>query len=65
LPASMDINHDTRVTASDALMIINFIRRQGTGPVVDNALSGTMDVNSDGRVSSLDVLRIINRISRP
>ncbi len=56
-----DINGDGKVTASDALMIINQMYREYHGESSSNPL---MDLNGDGIVGASDALRIINRIQR-
>lgn len=54
-----DVNDDGRVSAIDALLIINAMTN-------DTARDENMftDVNDDGRRSALDSLRVINRIER-
>ncbi len=53
-----DVNGDGQVVASDALIVINAMRRNNQPDV-------TMftDVNQDGLRNALDALRVINRIS--
>lgn len=54
-----DVNDDGRVSAIDALLIINAMTNE-------TARDESMftDVNDDGRRSALDALRVINRIER-
>ncbi|MEO1618202.1 MAG: peroxidase family protein [Planctomycetota bacterium] len=65
-----DVNEDGIVSASDALMIINEINRQGqrdlsAADFEERRGPGRMtDVNNDGRDSPLDALRVMNRIAR-
>jgi hypothetical protein len=59
-----DVNGDQRITAIDALMVINFLNRGGTIiPTMDEADS-VHDVNQDGQVTALDALSIINLLNR-
>ncbi|MEC7409257.1 MAG: dockerin type I domain-containing protein, partial [Planctomycetota bacterium] len=62
--AQLDINGDQRVTAADALMVINFLARSQSSTIVDDDDATGMDFNGDGRVTALDALRVINRVSR-
>ncbi len=60
-----DVNRDFRVSALDALLVINQLNsRAGSG---EGELSSSRpvfpDVNGDGRVTALDALRIINRLN--
>ena len=61
----MDTNRDGKVSALDALRVINYLSRhrdesiRGLGD--DQAM---MDVNADGRASALDALHVINAIAR-
>lgn len=66
-----DVNDDGKVSASDALRVINELYRRGDSELpVDRVLrqidvaSSYADTNDDGRVSAVDVLRIINEMSR-
>jgi hypothetical protein len=54
-----DVNDDGRVSAMDALLIINAMTRE-----VSHDEGMFTDVNGDGRRSALDALRVINRIER-
>ena len=58
-----DVNQDGRVSALDALTIINRISR---GDRFDRSSPSDrrMDTNADGDVSALDALRVINRMQR-
>ena len=58
-----DVNEDGRVTALDALTIINRIRR---GDRFDRSSPGDrrMDTNGDGNVSAVDALRVINHMQQ-
>ncbi|MEO9592612.1 peroxidase family protein [Rhodopirellula bahusiensis] len=56
---SEDVNDDGRVSAMDALLIINAM----TSETTHDEIMFT-DVNDDGRRSALDALRVINRIER-
>ncbi len=68
---AFDVNNDSRVTANDALMIINELaRRAGRELPVDrvlrqiNVVARFADTNNDGHVTALDALIVINRLSR-
>ena len=64
----LDVNRDGRVSALDALAIINQINRmlandsESVAGSVDQALSD-YDANGDGKISALDALLVINHIS--
>ncbi|MCA9137894.1 MAG: hypothetical protein KDB00_14080, partial [Planctomycetales bacterium] len=67
-----DINHDARLSASDALVAINAIGRgtvvdsQGTlvdPRLVDPALFQFYDVNRDQKLTVLDALQVINQLA--
>lgn len=63
LPA--DVNGDDRVTALDALLVINDLSRNGARRLAFSERVGLrVDVNADGSVSSLDALLVINGIAR-
>ncbi len=65
---ALDVNHDTRVTALDALTVINRILNSGIGalPAPDtNPPQFYYDTNGDGYLSPLDALRVINRLNSP
>ena len=61
----LDANRDGKVSALDALRVINDLRRHR-----DESMRGfgdhqaAVDVNDDGRVSALHALRVINAIAR-
>ncbi len=61
----LDVNSDNRVSALDALLVINALGRlssaEGESPV--ELTRAATDVNGDGRTSALDALMIINRLS--
>lgn len=63
LAKPLDVNRDQVITASDALMIINFVSRHGNGAAVNQA-NLVMDANGDGRITSLDALRVINQVKQ-
>ncbi|QDV45854.1 Dockerin type I repeat protein [Stieleria neptunia] len=68
LPLSLmqraDLSGDARVTAIDALMVINYLDRRGTNSIVTETDTNAHDVNADGQVTALDALVIINALSR-
>ncbi len=61
-----DVNGDGRVTAIDALMIINQISRlnRASSNQLRDEDNSAFDVNGDDRVSALDALMVINAIRR-
>lgn len=60
----LDTNRDGRVSAIDALNVINSISRWASGGEPDAAQFLLMDANGDGRVSGLDALLVINRLAK-
>ena len=65
----LDVNGDSRVTALDALRVINVISRDAVSGEGENSLGRVAtrheaDVNADGKVGALDALLIINALSR-
>jgi uncharacterized protein YkwD len=61
-----DVNDDGRVTAIDALMVINELnsRRSRNLPTSGNpVIRGFVDTNGDGRVTANDALRIVNELN--
>ncbi len=60
-----DVDDDGQVTPHDALLIINSIARNGSGPIsLFPSPDRYYDVNGDGRITALDALLVINRIQR-
>ena len=59
----LDTNGDNRVTAVDALRVINVIERESAGEGEQVGRAAT-DVNGDGSTSAVDALMIINYLSR-
>jgi len=61
-----DTNRSGDTTALDALLIINWLQRNGveTALTFDNAGGRYLDASGDGGVSSLDALRIINQLAK-
>ncbi len=59
--AFLDINADTLVTAVDALLIINHLNRQGSGPAGELT---HLDADRDGNIAPLDALLVINYLNR-
>ena len=59
-----DISGDNRVTAMDALMIINFISRHSEVSNIIEPPDQTHDVNGDGHVTALDALTVINLLAQ-
>ncbi|MEM9826238.1 MAG: GEVED domain-containing protein [Planctomycetota bacterium] len=69
---AFDVSRDQRVTASDALRILNAIRRQrgaSAGPELpprdaQNVLDDYYDVSRDNRLTPVDALQVLNQIRR-
>lgn len=61
-----DVDRSGRVTALDALLVINALSRGGPRTLEPtNAQTAlVIDTNNDGRLSALDALRVINVIAR-
>jgi hypothetical protein len=61
-----DVNADRFVTSIDALIIINYINKNGQGPVPDPAPPGPPfpdPVSPDNLVTNFDVLAVVNMIN--
>ncbi|TWU66199.1 CHRD domain-containing protein [Crateriforma conspicua] len=73
-----DVNGDSRTTALDALMVINFVARHGGDVDVEQLMTAEgesasvqtsadhpmVDVSGDGRITAIDALRVINTLAR-
>lgn len=68
----VDVNADGRVSAFDALSIINDLNARGARSLATNGAgasggedgtTGYIDVNNDNRVSAMDALQVINRLN--
>ena len=70
-----DVNDDGRVTALDALLVINSLSRYGGNVTIPSSMgvryaavisdtAGYLDTSGDGRVTAVDALRVINRLQR-
>ncbi len=63
-----DVNHSGGVSALDALVILNYLGRYGSGPAGQVPLNGdslmSYDVNGDGEVAGLDALVVVNQLGR-
>ncbi|MEM9645948.1 MAG: dockerin type I domain-containing protein, partial [Planctomycetota bacterium] len=65
-----DVNRDGKVTALDALLVINHLNRdddlidEATATLMGLRASGNVDVNGDGKASALDALQVINSLNR-
>jgi hypothetical protein len=61
-----DVNDDGRISALDALQVINALNLQGPGTLAGSGLSTPpyVDVNGDGRLSALDALMVINELNQ-
>jgi len=62
----LDVNNDTRVTALDALLVINYLNTVGPGAVPANAepIRGFLDCSADNSVTALDALKVINNLNQ-
>jgi hypothetical protein len=60
-----DVNDDGRISALDALQVINALNFHGAGVLLGSGLPTTpyVDVNGDGRLSALDALLVINMLN--
>ena len=64
---NLDVNADYRITALDALQVINELgRRGGTAELAApyRPTASYVDVNGNGEVSALDALQVINALAR-
>ncbi|MDG2223229.1 MAG: dockerin type I domain-containing protein, partial [Rubripirellula sp.] len=59
-----DVDHNERVTAADALVIINFLNNFGPGPAGRGNSNFCYDVNADSLVTALDALLVLNELAR-
>ncbi|MBC8355867.1 MAG: choice-of-anchor L domain-containing protein [Planctomycetes bacterium] len=63
----LDVDRSNFVVPLDALIVINYINANGTGPLP--ALPGLddhrVDTNGDGSATPIDVLRIVNALNDP
>jgi len=63
-----DVNRDSRVTAIDALSVINQMSRHGGSQNLAGMSRGDFsklyDVSGDNKITALDALRVINAMSR-
>jgi hypothetical protein len=62
-----DVNGDSTITPLDALVVINKLNTQGSGPLSGvegpKNLNSFVDVDGDNSLSPLDALRVINAIN--
>ncbi|XZE51904.1 dockerin type I domain-containing protein [Planctomycetaceae bacterium SH139] len=58
-----DVNGDLIVSPLDALIVINYLNRNGSVSYPNN-FSGYLDVNGDRTVTAIDALRVINWLNR-
>lgn len=58
-----DVNGDMVVTPLDALIVINYLNRNGFASYPTNFF-GYLDVNGDRAVTAIDALRVINWLNR-
>ncbi|HAC90364.1 MAG TPA: hypothetical protein DCF63_06975, partial [Planctomycetaceae bacterium] len=63
-----DTNLDFRVSALDALMVVNHLNARSAGgegelATFSQSSNSYLDVNNDGRVTALDALQVINRLN--
>jgi Ca2+-binding RTX toxin-like protein len=60
-----DINRDGRITALDALLVINRLARERSASINPTSeADSSYDANGDDRVSALDALSVINYLGR-
>ncbi|MDA1050594.1 MAG: FG-GAP-like repeat-containing protein [Planctomycetota bacterium] len=62
----LDVNGTATVEPLDALIIVNWLNREGPGklPGLMTAPVFWLDVNNDGSVSPVDVLQVVNHLNR-
>ncbi len=58
----LDVNADGQVTASDAISVINWMRRNGSNSVANSYQARQRDVDDSGFVTALDALIVVNRL---
>lgn len=69
---SLDVNADTRITAFDALAVVNELNSNGTRSLREYDLGNNgkllpqyyVDVNNDGVVTAFDAIQVINWLNR-
>lgn len=60
----LDANGDTRITAFDAIGIINFLNQFGaSSDLLGPRMTTYMDVNGDGRISAFDAISVITYLN--
>ena len=61
----LDVNNDYRITASDALVVVNYMNKMQLAEGESASAAGGMfpDTNGDGQVGAGDALRVINRLA--
>ncbi len=61
----LDGNKDGKVTAADALLIINYLNRKsfGEGELLPSEESNIFDYDLDGQVSAVDALMVVNALN--
>ncbi len=59
-----DVDHSGKVSALDALAIINYLNVYGPGPVGPTDIGYCYDVNADAMVTALDALLVLNELNR-
>ena len=62
----LDVSGNNRVTAHDALLVINALNRlsQADGELINGRPRAMTDVNGDGLTTARDALMIINHLER-
>lgn len=66
LPKSrLDVNKDCLITASDALLIINFLNLKSYDSSIRVQDNLYLDVTDDGNISPIDVLNVVNELNHP
>ena len=58
-----DVNGDARVSASDALAVINFLGKSQDAEGESLTTNMFVDVNADGNVTAVDALQVVNEMS--
>jgi hypothetical protein len=60
---SRDVNRDGKISAMDALLVINHLNRVSGGLASESESTQWLDVNGDARVSASDALEIVNYLN--
>ena len=67
--APLDVSGDGKVSAGDAIRVVNFLNRVGSSAIrrsttAEGESASFLDVSGDNRVTALDAIRVINALAR-